>query len=145
MTAEELNAIEELISTAIAWARPVVELRDKEAKDAQEAGDDSYSRLYRAVPSVVYRKRPGYEHDPSLLGRPEGVSEGDGGDLGEDGGIRGTGDGMAEPDEGGSSAEDDSEKVDFIEVLRQVGVPILPATPRVHSSDSGEDDSSSDS
>src|SRR6478609_4641970 len=96
MTAEELDAIRELLTTALDWAQPVVELRDKEAQDAQEQGDDSFSRLYRAVPTVVYRKRPQYEHDPSILGGPEDVPESDGDGAGGGGRVRGAGDGLAE-------------------------------------------------
>jgi hypothetical protein len=67
MTEPELNAVEQLFRTALAWARPVVERRDKEAQDAWDAGDDSHTRNYRGLPTVVYRKRPEREHSSWIL------------------------------------------------------------------------------
>lgn len=80
LTIEELSALKELLDTAFKWAEPVVNQRDKEAQDAWENGDDSHSRNYRPLPTVVYRKEPKREHDESVRERPEGVPEGDSGD-----------------------------------------------------------------
>lgn len=106
LTVPELDAVEELFKTALEWARPVVERRDKEAQDAWDAGDDSFTRNYRGLPTVVYRKRPESQHSEGLHERPEGVPEGDGGEPGESGGVRGTGSELAEPDEVNGSSED---------------------------------------
>lgn len=113
LTMEELDAMEELFKTAFDWARPVVERRDKEAQDAWESGDDSYSRNYRAVPQLVFRKRPEWEHGESLHERPAGVPEGGGGGGGDSqGGVRGAGDELAEPHEDDLESEDDQSPSD---------------------------------
>jgi integrase len=78
LTGPELSALEELFRTAFEWAKPVVERRDREADDAWNRGDDSFSRNYRPLPTVVYRKRPEPQHSESVRLGPEGVSEGGG-------------------------------------------------------------------
>ena len=111
LTEAELDALETLFKTAFEWARPVVMRRDKEAQDAWDAGDDSYTRNYRGLPTVVYRKRPSLEYSEGLRERPEGVLEGDGGSGGSVG-VRGTGSELVEPDSEGSVSEDDGETAD---------------------------------
>lgn len=121
LTAEELDAVEELLTTALKWARPVVERRDKEAKDAWDAGDDSYSRNYRSVPQLVFRKRPEWEHGEGLHERPEGVSEGGGRERSDSqGGVRGAGNELAEPDSEPLESEDDQSPSHQPERLRQM-------------------------
>jgi hypothetical protein len=113
LTEPELMALKELFDSAFEWALPVVKLRDKEANDAYEQGDDSYIRSYRAVPTVVYRKRPQFEYREGVLDGSEDVSPSVGSrgtDL--DGGVRGAGSGMAEHDPNESEPEDYGTSID---------------------------------
>lgn len=56
LTGPELDAFQRTILHAIELARPSVEIRDKLAKEAFDNGDDSYERVYRAVPVIVVRE-----------------------------------------------------------------------------------------
>lgn len=111
-TEDELNAIEEFWMHAISLARPIVQHRDKEARDALEAGDDTYMRNYRALPVRVYRKGPVPEYG-------EGVQHGssDAADVGGDGGdhegrVRDQGPDVAERDAEGRGPQDDGATAD---------------------------------
>lgn len=119
LTEEELDAFESIVTSAIAWARPVVKKRDTEAQDAWNNGDDSNPRNYRPVPQLVYRKRPQSEHSEGVHERPEGVREG-GGRTSQDDGVRGAGDELAQSGEAESKPEDDQPKADSSEAVRQV-------------------------
>jgi hypothetical protein len=55
MTHEELVAARTFWNMAFDLAEPVVLLRDKEAQDAFDSGDDSFHRLHRPVPKLVVR------------------------------------------------------------------------------------------
>lgn len=122
LTEQELDALEELFKSAFAWARPVVRQRDKEAKDAWEKGDDSYVRIYRAVPTVVYRKRPEPEYSEGVPERPEGVPASGGREQPDfAGGIRGARYELAQLDEAAGFPEDNGTPPDLPEELRQVG------------------------
>lgn len=55
MTTPELHLYSELINLAIEMARPVVAERDRIAAEANEEGDDSYSRIYRQKPQLIVR------------------------------------------------------------------------------------------
>ena len=122
LTLEELTALRELFNTAFDWAEPVVKQRDKEAQDAWEAGDDSHSRNYRPVPTVVYRKRPVGEHDEGVRERPESLPEGGiAGRDGDSGGVRGAGDDLVEPDPEDHGSEDDRTPPLESEVVGEVG------------------------
>lgn len=112
LTEQELDAMEDLFKSAFEWARPVVQQRDKEANDAWSSGDDSVPRNYRPVPQLVYRKRPELQHGEELLQRPEDVPGGDRGAVDRDGGVRGAGDELAQPDSGEGAAEDDGTAAD---------------------------------
>lgn len=113
LTEQELDALEELFMSAFAWARPVVKQRDKEAADAWAEGDDSYTRCYRALPTVVYRKRPKSEYRQGIPERSTGVPEGGGGERsGDSGGVRGTSDFVAYTDEAAGFPKDDSQTAD---------------------------------
>ena len=113
LTIPELEALRDLFVTALDWARPVVERRDKEAEDAWNAGDDSHTRNYRPLPTVVYRKRPVAQHGEELLVGSEGVPEG-GGERWSDnpGGVRGAGDELAEPQSDAGQSEHDVSATD---------------------------------
>lgn len=54
MTAEELNAFEEFMTTAIAAAKPIVTRRDEIAEEAAASGNDSYFRRHRQSPVVSH-------------------------------------------------------------------------------------------
>lgn len=116
LTEDELVALKQIFDTAFEWALPVVQQRDKDAADAFERGDDSQIRVYRQVPQLVFRKRPEQEYGQSVLHRPENVSpvDDDGStDPGSDSdGVLGSGDGVAERDEGVLEPEDDGSEVD---------------------------------
>ena len=82
MTMEELEVTEEFFKHCFNEARPIVEQRDRVAADALATGDDSYHRVYRAVPQFVVRQRPeladgqGVHVGPQSLDDPAG-SDGD--------------------------------------------------------------------
>lgn len=58
MTEEELTAARDFIADAFAAALPIVQAKDKAAKDAWHIdGDDSYFRQYRSAPVVAKRDR----------------------------------------------------------------------------------------
>lgn len=113
LTEAELDALEELFMSAFAWARPVVKQRDKEAADAWERGDDSYTRSYRQLPTVVYRKRALAEYRESVSERPDGVPESGRGEREDSsGGVRGVSLGLAQFDEVQHFPEDNSATAD---------------------------------
>jgi len=100
LTEAELMAYKELLDKAFEWALPVVQRHDKEAADAAETGDDSFERIYRPLPQLVFRKRKVGEHFESVRLRPNGVSPGGRPDWvadspGGDGGASGE---LAQPD-----------------------------------------------
>lgn len=57
LTEEELDAFGDFIQRSIEIARPIVQNRDRIAKEAMENGDDTFIRVYRAVPVVHDRTR----------------------------------------------------------------------------------------
>jgi len=78
-TEPELDALQDFLNTVIEAARPVVQRRDKIAKELfDEYGIDSFPRLYRGIPKVFVR--PGEEplYSESLRRRPFGILEVDG-------------------------------------------------------------------
>lgn len=113
LTVEELNSLRELLETAFEWALPICEARDKEAKDANDQGDDSFTRLYRAVPQLVYRSRPEPIDREGVQHRSADASPAHGNDdAGHGDSIRDGGDDLAERDEGGGEPEDDGAPTD---------------------------------
>lgn len=68
MTELELDEFQKFVNLVIDRARPVTKLRDTKAREAFDAGDDGYTRLYRSVPEYVDRERSSGEHDPSDAG-----------------------------------------------------------------------------
>lgn len=107
LTEEELLKTKELFDAAFEWALPVVQRRDKEAQDAFDNGDDSHARVYRAVPQLVFRKRPESEHSEGIQVGPGRIPDSSRGAINPDEGLRGSGDVLPEPDASGSEAEDD--------------------------------------
>lgn len=106
-TVEELDALQDLFNSAFEWARPIAELRDKEARDAFEQGDDSHARYYRQLPKLVYRKRPESEHGEGVQHGSEDVSPLAGSPDDQHDGAGVGGDEVAERDSGAGSAQDD--------------------------------------
>ena len=64
----ELAQLKQLFDLAFEWALPVVQLRDREAREALEThGDDVNPRNYRAVPQFVVRRQPVGQHGEIVL------------------------------------------------------------------------------
>jgi hypothetical protein len=55
LTAEEVQVFRDVMDFAFDLAVPVAKDRDEVAARAKDAGDDSYSRVYRAVPQFIVR------------------------------------------------------------------------------------------
>lgn len=55
LTEAELRAFRDVMNFAFDLAEPVARDRDEVANRAKEAGDDSYARVYRAVPQFIVR------------------------------------------------------------------------------------------
>jgi hypothetical protein len=99
LTQQELEVTRAMFNLAFDLAEPVVKHRDKVANDALAAGDDSYARVYRALPVYAVRPGPLASHNESVrLGfKPvpgvddvppgrldtDGGGDADGGDEGE--------------------------------------------------------------
>jgi hypothetical protein len=112
-TLAELMAVRELFTLAIDLAEPVVTHRDEVAREAQEAGDDAYSRFYRQAPEVVVRRRQIVTYSKGVYNRPEDVPPRPGGGLGgHRGGAGGAGDGVADEAPPNAGSEDDGQAVD---------------------------------
>lgn len=62
-THEEIVAFQKFFNEVVDRARPVTELRDKKAREAFDEGDDSFYRLYRAVPRYTERQGQSGQHD----------------------------------------------------------------------------------
>lgn len=102
LTEEELKATKAMFDLAFELAEPVVKHRDKVAQDALAEGDDSYTRVYRAVPVYVVREGPLAAHNESVrLGFIPVPGDNDDEEWGSsDGGeLRTAGDGVATGDE----------------------------------------------
>lgn len=54
-TEEELDAFKQFVNDTIELARPIVQQRDRVAKENYERGIDSDPRIYRGVPKVIRR------------------------------------------------------------------------------------------
>lgn len=144
MTMPELEALRDLFATAFEWAETVVRLRDKEAEDAWNAGDDSHARNYRPLPTVVYRKRPEFQYREGVYVGFEGVPEGGRGERPDHlRGIRGARPELAEPNEDADGTQDSGATPDQSEKLRQMG-EVGTDLDGLHRADSEQDDSASD-
>ena len=112
LTKEELDKLKELIDFAHTWAEPITEERDKVAQDAFDKGDDTIARVYRQVPKLVVRQRPGDEHSKRLPIRPDGVPQSSGGKRDLTDGVRGASAGLAGDDSQQSESQDNSKEID---------------------------------
>lgn len=77
LTAKELTAFREFINRAIDLAEPVVRQRDEEADHAFNEGNDTFERIYRAVPQLVYREGAVETYCKSLFERPDDLPDGE--------------------------------------------------------------------
>lgn len=118
LTEDELIAFKHLLDTAFEWALPYVKHRDKEAQDAYENGDDSFSRIYRQVPKLVYRPGAKPEYRESVQHGPENADASSPDDRDLDDGLRDDGPEVAERDSNDSGPEDNRPKVDKSPRLR---------------------------
>jgi hypothetical protein len=80
MTPDELEAFKKFMDLAISLAEPVVRVRQKVAEDAEQAGDDTYSRIYREPPVFVDRERAQRKNGQGVHDRSEDAPSGDGED-----------------------------------------------------------------
>lgn len=147
----ELDELQQLLDLAFQWARPVVQLRDREAREALEtSGDDVNPRNYRQVPQFVIRRWPsgsdgegvrvGSEDVPGVGGAATG-SEASDGDA-ADGGIGSEESGMAGDPEEDRFSEDyekayhESEEPSYLggdptspSEVQSSDAPSIPASP----------------
>ena len=113
MTEEELNLTRQFFNELFDLAEPIIKHRDKVAKDAAEAGDDTYVRNYRQAPQFIVRKGTLRDDDQRILERSQDLPEGSGtGADSSDGRVRGAGDELAPEEPMAGQAEDDSPSVD---------------------------------
>ena len=78
MTEEELLVLKKFFDLAFELALPVAKDRDRVAKEMSDAGDDTFVRLYRAVPELFVRQRTERQHDQSVSSGLAGVPQGRG-------------------------------------------------------------------
>jgi len=115
LTEEELLAFEEFMAFLFELAKPVVRERDRIASEALADGDDSYTRVYRQAPQFVVRQGAKPADGEGVLRGPDDLPGGSGGGesaTGDDGGLRGAGDGLAEPEPGSDLPQDDGPQAD---------------------------------
>lgn len=115
LTHEEFLALKEFWERVFELVEPVVIERDRVAQDAYEAGDDSFARIYRQVPQLVFREGEVRQHSEGLRVGSEDLSEGHvstgpDGDLG--GGLRGRSDGVVAEEPQDCFTEDNEPKAD---------------------------------
>lgn len=107
LTMEELEAFEKLVTLSIAVCKPIVEARDRKAAEASANGDDTLSRIYRAVPQFVIREGAFGPDGQSILNGLAYVTEGSPGGVDPDGGLRRSGAELADELSEDSQAEND--------------------------------------
>lgn len=106
LTEAEIVELKKLFDLAFELALPVCIARDKEAADAFERGDDSYHRVYRGLPQVVYRKRTQQEHSEGVHDGSEDATDVEQDARDSDESVRDGGDGLAERNEGRGEPQD---------------------------------------
>lgn len=86
LTSEELKKTREFFNLLFDEAGPIVEKRDQIATEAFSQGDDSFNRVYRALPQFIVRPRKVRENSEVLhvgsSDSPEGLGEEDDSDEG---------------------------------------------------------------
>lgn len=78
MTNEDLHAIKQFLRLLQEVIEPVIELRDREARDAEERGEFGFQRLYRALPAMHTQERALNSYRESLQRGLENVVGSDG-------------------------------------------------------------------
>lgn len=78
LTAEEVRVFRDVMNFALDLAEPVANDRDEVARRAQAAGDDSYARVYRAVPQFIIRAGKVIPYGEGVQDGPEDVPGGPG-------------------------------------------------------------------
>ena len=78
LTESEFLALQDFFNRAAAIVLPIIRARDKAADDAYAAGDGSFDRSYRALPTLVDREWSPGEHLEGIFNGPEDASSGDG-------------------------------------------------------------------
>lgn len=106
LTEEELDSLQKFFDRAFARARPIIRHRDEVASDAFSRGDDSFSRVYRAVPQFFDREGAVTADGQSVQHGPENVLAGDG-DGSDSDGVRGPGDELAHDEPQNGESEND--------------------------------------
>lgn len=96
MTYDEFDKTRQLFNLMFKIAEPIVKHRDKVAEDASANGDDSYSRIYRAVPEFVVRQGALATDSQGLRNRPQDDAQGTGHDGNSEGGDGGSGEQLAD-------------------------------------------------
>lgn len=117
LTHEEFVLLKQFFDILFELAEPVVLERDRVAQDAAAEGDDSFARLYRAVPRLVVRERTIRKDGSGISSGSTDVLNGSGvagNDSSSDlnGGVRGTGDELADDESEEGSTENNGTKTD---------------------------------
>jgi hypothetical protein len=119
LTHEEFLAFKKFWTWLMDEVEPVVIERDRVAHNAYEAGDDSFSRIYRQAPQLVFREGAIRSDAESVRVRPEDLPAGDvpEGDRVEDlgsrgGGLRGDSDGVVADEPQDPVSQDDEPTTD---------------------------------
>jgi hypothetical protein len=107
LTEEELIAFKAILDEAFEWALPIARVRDAIAQEVFEDGGEPFDRIYRAVPTVHYRKRAVEEYDKGVFYGPDDARQihRQGRDSSED--LGGDGSRLAESREVSVQSEDD--------------------------------------
>lgn len=113
LTHAELMAMKTIINEAINLAEPVTIALDKEAEDAFQNGDDSFLRIYRQVPQLVFRSGEKSPYGKSVPLGPDGIPEGTGYADFADGTFRRQSNVLAESDTERGGSEDDQSQADL--------------------------------
>jgi hypothetical protein len=96
MTTEELLMWQQAIGIAIEWAAPIVQERDRVAREAADNGNDIFYRRHRAAPKLSVFQRQSRPHAEGVPDGPKDVLAGDGSGPAESGGPGGSGGPVAE-------------------------------------------------
>lgn len=121
LTEKELDAIQVFLNDTFDLARPICRLRDGNAYERAQQGDDSDSRVYRIFPEVVNRPWASGIDAASVLDRLAHVSNGHAtGEL-ADPILGGDESGMAEYDAIDIFSQDYNTPIDLNEGVREVG------------------------
>jgi len=108
LTEPELDALKNILDSTIELARPIVQLRDKVARDNLDHGEDSDPRVYRPVPNIIKRPWAVGIDAASVLDRSEDLPTRPRSVVPRNQGLGSKGGPVAEPDARDSQAEDNA-------------------------------------